>query len=174
MSLPVFYSLPLFGLLDNLFAFTLEPLCGSHKGSHTSEMGYTFLHRPQFPCLDHSRSDELPCFPKWSRLSKDNAPVWKHPDTLIDNIHAEKAKRKHWTSAKVHWRDDSEVEGEQAVNSVGAPFQVMSRSFCCHYTASAFRERSGKSNAPLHSTPLHSTSAIARRMPVCCCSREIV
>lgn len=125
-------------------------------------MGYTFLHRPEFPCLDHSSSNELLHFPKWSRLSKEwnlkvnhKFPVWKRPDTLIDSIHSRKAKRRHWTSAKVRWRDDNKVEGEQAVNSVGAPFQVMSRSFCCHYTVSAFRERSGKSSSPLHSTPLH-------------------
>lgn len=134
-----------------------------HQGSLASGMEYTLLHRPVFPCLDHSSSDELPHFPKWSRLSKESnfkvnhkALVWKRPDALIDNIHAKKAKIKHWTSAKVHWWDDNKAEGEQAVNAVGAPFQVMSRSFCCHYTASAFRERRGKSNAPHHSTPLHS------------------
>lgn len=38
-------------------------------------------------------------------------------------------KTKGWRMAKAHWREESEVEGEQAAHSLGAPFKVVPRPF---------------------------------------------
>lgn len=108
-----------------------------HQGSLGSIEGDTYLESPEFPCLDHSNSSyELSCFSKYSGLFKETtfnvdqrAPMWKRLDTFTDDMDAKKAKKKQWTSAKAHWWDDKDVEGEQAVNSVGAPVQVVSRFF---------------------------------------------
>lgn len=47
-----------------------------HQGSLASGMGYTLLHRPVFPCLDHSSSDELPHFPNEADYPRNQTLKW--------------------------------------------------------------------------------------------------